>query len=280
MIKFNLSKVEYSNRDKIRDVKLPKILTTELAELMGILTGDGHIGIYKGRTKYGNYVHYEIKFAGHWLDDREYYENAVNILFQKLFNTKLKVRNHNGKGNMLDAVIHSKAISSFIRNILKLPWGNKVSRIEIPKYIRNSTSDIKSAFLRGLADTDFSLTFKKKHKKHHYYPVISVSFKSRKIIEQITNILDEFNISCHVQYDDIYHDKRGFISIGHKIYIYGKMNLEKWMGLIGFNNPKHLTKYFVYKKLGFCPPYKTTKDRMEMLNKKRAWRDSNPRPLA
>ncbi|MBI2148125.1 hypothetical protein HYU23_00445 [Candidatus Woesearchaeota archaeon] len=37
--------------------------------------------------------------------------------------------------------------------------------------------------------------------------------------------------------------------------ILGKEQLELWMKLTGFNSRKHLTKYLVWKKFGFCPHY-------------------------
>jgi len=48
-------------------------------------------------------------------------------------------------------------------DVVKLPVGNKDS-IGIPEIILNSPDEIRKAFVCGLADTDFSLVFGKKHK--------------------------------------------------------------------------------------------------------------------
>jgi len=34
------------------------------------------------------------------------------------------------------------------------------------------------------------------------------------------------------------------------------------------SNPKHLTKYYIWKQFGFCPPNTTLKQRMDILKKK------------
>ena len=42
--------------------------------------------------------------------------------------------------------------------------------------------------------------------------------------------------------------------------------LEYWMKSIGFNSRKHLTKYLIWKKSGFCPPYTSLPQREQILN--------------
>ncbi len=49
----------------------------------------------------------------------------------------------------------------------------------------------------------------------------------------------------------------------YHIEVSNKPNVDKWFELIGSNNPKHITKYFVWKKYGFCPPHST----LEMRNR-------------
>ena len=39
----------------------------------------------------------------------------------------------------------------------------------------------------------------------------------------------------------------------HIIVIRGVKRLEKWKDKIGFNNHAKTTKYFIWKKFGFCP---------------------------
>ena len=50
-----------------------------------------------------------------------------------------------------------------------------------------------------------------------------------------------------------------------RIFLYGEENLEKWINLIGFSNMKHKSKYLVWKKLGYSPPYSLTQDRIKII---------------
>jgi hypothetical protein len=45
----------------------------------------------------------------------------------------------------------------------------------------------------------------------------------------------------------------------------GILMLEKWMNEIGSRNAKHLTKYLVWKKEGFCPSNTTLEVRLRTL---------------
>ena len=49
----------------------------------------------------------------------------------------------------------------------------------------------------------------------------------------------------------------------------GVKRLNEWMNLIGIKNPVKLTRYFVWKKFGFCPPHTTLKEREDILKGKR-----------
>jgi intein/homing endonuclease len=159
---------------------------------------------------------------------------------------------------------HSKKIVKFIRDNFQIPTGNKSKDCRIPKIILNSNKKIRYAFLRGLADTDFSLMFKNKNGKIHNYPVIKISFRSKNLTEDITIILDEFKFGKILK--EIYFDKRfNKFYKRYSIYIYGRSNLEKWMMLIGFNNQRQMTKYIIWEKLWYCPPNTTLMERKQIL---------------
>lgn len=59
-------------------------------------------------------------------------------------------------------------------------------------------------------------------------------------------------------------DKNKILTM-HEIRIYGKDNLEKWISEIGFHNPKHFTKYQIWKEFGHCPKKMTTPEREAVL---------------
>lgn len=257
-------KLEFSNPDVKRNIKLPKDMNEELAELIGIFVGDGHIAIRKNINSKRKYTHYEIRLAGHAIDDYYYHNLYVNRLFKKLFNINLNLKINESK-NELKHSIDSKLIIEFFGKIIKLPIGNK-ENISIPQVILNSNKNIKCAFLRGLADTDFSLTFKKKTYKNNCYPVIRCKFKSKNLIEDLKLILKELDFNYSYCFEKNYDKRINKYDYGHSIYISGKKNLEKWIKEIGFSNLKHLTKYQIWKRSGFVQPYTNINQRMEILN--------------
>lgn len=76
----------------------------------------------------------------------------------------------------------------------------------------------------------------------------------------------------HAEYDYKRHDKRtGKTYTSQCIYLNGKKNLNLWLKLIGTNNPKHHTKYLIWKKFGYCEPRTTVNERLSLLNKKTSY---------
>ena len=261
-MKFDLSKIEYSNNDLRRKIKLPSKTTEELAEFIGILTGDGHLAFRSGK----GYKHYEIRISGHWIDDQRYFNEIVNKIFKNLFNIKLLIKHRKDQGYTLLAYRDSKSIVNFLHKLNNLYLGNKSKKLKkIIPWI-NLSKKYKSAFLRGLADTDFSLCFKRKYKQHHHYPVIKIEFKNKFLVNIVSKILTELGFKYHLKYNNKWYDKRiQKYKIFHYIDINGKNQLKMWIKLIGFNNPKHFTKYQIWKKFGFCPPKTTIIERQKIL---------------
>ncbi|MBU2560894.1 MAG: hypothetical protein KKD17_01255 [Nanoarchaeota archaeon] len=44
-----------------------------------------------------------------------------------------------------------------------------------------------------------------------------------------------------------------------------KDQIEKWFEVIGTNNPRHQTRYAVWKKIGYLPPKTNINERMALL---------------
>ncbi len=251
-MEFNLSNIELSKNDLKRNIKLPNQLTKELAELIGIIIGDGHISINHGFLSNGDgYVRYNINIAGN--SDEEQYLKYVMNLFNSLFNLKLVYKKvPDSKSAILR--IHSKGLVQFLNEICEIPLGRKTDIVFIPEIVKNSNEDIKYAFLRGLADTDFSVCFKNRTGKGHNYPVIKGSFKSRILIQNLENLFKELDFKYCVCYDQERPDKRFSTTTIHSIYLNGTNNSEKWMDKIGFSNSKFQRKVEKWQKDGVCPP--------------------------
>lgn len=170
-------------------------------------------------------------------NDIEYHEKIIIPLYKRIFNVDTNL-SHRPKDNTIRVVIGSKGLCGFLNGLgIKSPKHH----IEIPSYVLNRKK-VWPDFIRGLFDTDGSLSLKKRYRNYHYYPVISLKQRSRLLIEQVVNILQELGFVLNVQYDQTTFDIRGFTSKWSRLYLNGIDNLEKWTKIIGFSNPKDILK--------------------------------------
>lgn len=180
-----------------------------------------------------------------------------------MFNIKPLFREY---GNWFNVRIFSRAIFTFFTRTINIPSGKKAKIVVIPSLFFNNSQFLLS-LIRGIGDTDFSLTFKRKNKKVNYYPVIKLDSASKTLVEQLSGILSSFGFNIYAAFDRRIFDKRtGKFYTKSQLYLSGNKNLELWMRLISFSNPKNLTKYLVWKKFGFCLPKTTLMMRRNILN--------------
>ena len=201
-------------------------INEDLAEETGIHIGDGSMNIYKG-----NGHCYTV--ACHKEDDKEYMDNFILPLIKRIYGKTPKPR-YWSKGTY-GFRICSIDIIKFKKEVLGLPLGKKKD-IFIPFVLRNDKQLIK-CFLRGLFETDGSLTLWKTNNK--LYPRIYFSSISKKLVEQVKEILMEDGF--RVTYWETQPRNINWSRI-YKLSINGIEMLIKWVEEIGFNNPKNLRK--------------------------------------
>jgi len=221
--------------------KIPANISPKLAYLCGILAGDGSIYCRKEKSDY------IIKCVGNPKDEKGLYTKIIKPYFKELFGINLNVKLQDG-GTTFGFVIYSKELFEYFTKSIGLNDGRK-TELEIPDLIRNNHL-LSICFIKGLFDTDGCISFKKRQTKKPYYPVISLSSKSKKLIEETSKILKEFNLKVVEIYDYKVFDKRlkqGF-NVINRIEMNGFENLQTWMGTIGFLSPKHLSKIKKYWK--------------------------------
>lgn len=238
----------FSKRDVSKEIRLPNEINPELAEVLGIILGDGHLECNK---RYKSNRVYLLNIAGSYSEDFDYYDAYFRKVLFDLFNLNFKI--YLRRNDELVINIYSKAIANFFK-FLGVHPGNKTDFNEIPLIILNSKPEIKRAFIRGVFDTDGSITFKKDSHGKYSNPVISIKMKSQKFIEQLRGLMIglEFTLSSCTEK---YFDKRvNNISIRYRLDFAGHKNLERYLKLIGFSNPRHLTKLAIFNKNGFYIP--------------------------
>ena len=189
----------------------------ELAEFICILIGDGFIGSYGRTTKI-------IQITGHKLNDKEYYENYLMPLTNRIFGINPHLYE---RPNCLRLTIYSKDIFEYLRDTFNFPVGKK-GEIEIHKNFLE-TDESKLRLIRGLFDTDGTI-----HLQRKKYPVIAITTTSRKLAFQVQEILNEFDFGAYI----CKARQKGYKD-AYRVTIFGKQKVLKWMKLIGTSNPYH-----------------------------------------
>ena len=245
-MKLDLSKIKFSNNDIRNNIKIPSKLTPKLAEFIGIMVGDGHVGIYKNNLGMMTFVNYDIRISGN-LKDSSYYSEYINDLASELFNLRFYVIKPKNENSVM-LYKNSKELYHFLSRCLEIPQIK--DKIRIPKQIRNGLLEVKSSFLRGLADSDFTFTLKNKEGK--LYPVIQGCSKSEILIKDVGSILKDLKINYCTFFDRSYNKKRKKLYERHAIYINGINNVKEWFLKVGFSNSRHQERYkqFLKKRAG------------------------------
>ena len=199
------------------DFHAPK-LSSELAEFVGIMLGDG--GVSK----------YQLTVTLHRHDDREYGE-FVNALIKNLFHVDTSiVRN---KHALADSIVVSRVkMVEYAVNQLGLSIGNKVrQQVDIPDWIKKESS-YSIACIRGLFDTDgsvFTHRYKVKGKEYRYKKLSFTNFSSPLLLS-FYDVLTSVGIHCRLASD-------------HDIRIDSQKDVARYFKIIGSHNPKHLKRY-------------------------------------
>ena len=194
----------------------------KLSELMGILLGDGCL------SKTGK-AHY-IYISGHKIDDFEYHNTITRSLFLNLFDKKINI-NFRKNEKTLFIRFSDKNIFYFL-NKQGLPVGRKYESIKVPELCKHKNQYFFS-FIRGLFDTDGCIVFTKQHKSVYYYPRLELTSKSKNFLLEILSFLIKIGF-----YGSISNKGKRC----YRLEISGFNNLNLWIKLIGFNNPKIIKK--------------------------------------
>jgi len=195
---------------------IKKISKRDLAELIGILLGDGYIDPKSKR----------IKISFNSKDDKEYIGYVKNILDKFGINIIFKQRTTE---NTAELYVFNKKFTKFLTCEVGLEFSPKWNRAKIPIKFLSDKSDLK--VLRGYFDTDGCLVRTNNH--GNLYPRLEMKISPAPMQNQFINILKKYNFSYGV-----YQIGRGKV----RIQLNGKIQLKKWVDLIGFGNIKHERK--------------------------------------
>ena len=236
-----------------------RILETEVKqdeaifELVGVLLGNGYILCKPPQ--------YRVEISGNSTEDLPYFRDYISTLFDNIgTDRKIRLRQcHDKKGSSIRLVLNSKKFVTYLVKDIGLIYGRRKAEFaEVPNPLLNKGWGLTRLILRGFADTDGSLFLGRKGTYQNYcYPTIELKSASPKLLKQFKVLLQKNGF--------VPRWRRGYKSKASVLYLSGKQQLLKWIGEIGFSNPKHLTKYQTWEKIGYCPPRTTLKERLQIL---------------
>ena len=237
-------------------------ISPELAEICGIHAGDGYL---RGPNKRA-----ELDISG-GLEEKEYYDIHVVPLFAKTFGIELKAREFPSR-RTYGFVIRDKAVIAKMHS-LGFPYGKKTLTVKVPEQVlRSKNLDVIYGFLRGLFDTDGTLSFRKRGgagynevlKKRHTYPLIRLRVCSKNLRDGVGQLL----MRTGFQFTFSHHKSNGQNNESFGLALDGDMNAFLWMYNLGFKNPLKANRFLIWKKHGFNPPWLTFKQEKEILDGK------------
>src|SRR3989344_6817926 len=142
----NWGQKKAGNKNK-KQITIP-VKSEELAELIGVILGDGHIGKK------------EITIVGEFPHQKRHLE-YIREKIKKLFDIDSKIFMSYTNNNVIILDCYSIEIVNFLKSNGLYP-GNKIkNKISFPKWILEKEDFIKGA-LRGLIDTDGGIYYKQK----------------------------------------------------------------------------------------------------------------------
>lgn len=162
-----------------RTVTVSLKLTPGMAYFVGLVLGDGHL------TK----VKYKIIFE---VANRNL-ANRFSDVVAKIFSTKIKYSlvhdNRPNKKLRYRFELNSKPIHKLLTDVFQVPSGKKSDIIFVPRIIKDSEPEFKTAFLRGVFETEGG-------KRSHGF---GISTASRTFRDDVVSILKEFGVSCYTE---------------------------------------------------------------------------------
>jgi hypothetical protein len=208
-------------------IRYPELEDEKLAELVGILLGDGCLGIYNCKFKDKIKQQHRTKITLNSKDDFEYSKYISNI-FNHLFGVNPLIRIRKNE-DTLDILTFRREILHFLLDAVGLKISPKWNTAEIPQRYLNGSLALH--VLRGYLDTDGCVTLMKNNGK--LYPRLEMKICPSPMQSQFIQILRDNGFKFKV-----YNLDKNKISV----HICGKKGLSKWSSIVGFSNPKNIQR--------------------------------------
>jgi len=214
--------LQFPNKSHRKNIIYPAD-STELAELMGIIFGDG--GINNG---------WQLTISLNSIADKDYSLYVASLL-KKLFSLNVAIRKRPNQ-NTLVLVCSSTSLIDFLvtKGAVK---GNKIkAQIDIPSWIKQNSEYVK-AFIKGAVDTDGCLFIHKHRIRGKTYSNLGFCFTSlsEPLINSIAEVFIQEEIKPHITQD------------GSRIYLYSQRSVLEYMNIFSSSNPRITDKLYNWR---------------------------------
>ncbi len=194
------------------NIKIPKKMSSQLAEFIGILLGDGHLTPTQVCVTLGT-------------KEKEYAEYVVSLMAD-LFNVKPKIALTKGQCSVV--YLGSVRLVRWLFKNYNLVYNKVKLQVDVPSQCFLKPNYMRQT-LRGLFDTDGSV-YRLKHGIQ-----MSLTNKSQRLLGSSRKMLDSLNFHPSV------------IS-SNKIYLTRIDDIDRYRKEIGFSNPRHLKRMKLFQK--------------------------------
>ncbi len=190
--------------------------SSRLAELIGILMGDGHVGLYQTSVVTNSDTDYQHALF-------------VKALIEDLFKIQVQLSNRRNE-KACEILISSKSVSHFLVD-QGIPQGNKIILgVRIPNWIQKK-SLYRKAFIRGLFDTDGCVYLDTHHYRRKVYKNLGMAFANQSV--PLLSFFKE-TLECFG-----FHPTQ---KTKFRVFLRRKEEIRRYFDLIGSSNEKHLKK--------------------------------------
>ena len=249
--------IQMKNQQLMEDLSNP-----EIAEILGAFIGDGWIENEEGA----------FYIAGSPIEDRLYYDDYLAPLFSKNF---VEVKPRDFPYWKVYGITTYK--TEVIKRMLFLGFqkGKKCLVAKIPSPIMECRDEeVLKAIARGIFDTDGSfwcersraITSTEWKRTHNYHPEMCIASCSKVLLLQVQDIFGRLGLESSVKDKH----KAGFkygrnFNNSYSLRIRKINEIENWFKIVGSSNPRHQTRFGVWKKWGYLPPHTTINQRFVIL---------------
>ncbi|MFC1768552.1 LAGLIDADG family homing endonuclease [Nanoarchaeota archaeon] len=213
-----------NNHGYSKNITIPKLnlkLSSDFAELIGIILGDGEI------NKDGIRISFDPK------KDVNFLERRVIHLIKTIFNGKIRYESYKR------IAVYNIAFLRFLNEDCKLRKGSKFNNnTTIPGWCFNNQDYITSV-LRGLFDTD----------GYFGYCNGSVEIMYGRFSDKCTNLVSDIEKALRILALEFstQHTKDG----RYKIRLTSKAEVLKFFSIVGSSNIKHITRFLLWRFAGY-----------------------------